>query len=446
MARQSIVAGALAVVLMGSVSRLGDGQQPAAPQQQQSIPDAPKPQTSLPVSGISPGQGTPEQTSLAPVPASADPNAPAASLPNTTQETHADDGTAPEGEGLKAFTLAPVTVNFVQVPFTVKDKHNQLVPGLSWRDVRVYENNVRQHVTLWTTDPFPLSVALVIDQSVTPDTMAKINNALSSIQGAFSPYDEVAVFTYNNGPKMQSDFTAAQSARLSAVIERSKGTGREAMYYAPGEALSQNININNGAQSYIDPNTNQHHGTSLSTTTNVPRDSHTLNDAIFEAAKATTKAGRGRRRIVYVISDGKEYGSTVKYKDVVHYLQENNIAVFATLVHDLPTIPGLGFVDRIHIPLEMRDNLLPQYAAATGGQVDPELRTKGIEDSFARITEQVRTMYTVGYYSHEPFIDGKYRPIEVRVLRSGLSVIAKPGYYPTAQTMTPPAPTSAASH
>lgn len=447
MARQSIIAGALAVALLGSVSRLGDGQQTAPVAQQGSIPDAPKPQTTLPVNGITPGEGTPAQLPAAPSPAATDPNAPATSLPATAaQETHPDDGPAPEGEGLKAFTLAPVTVNFVQVPFTVKDKHNQLVAGLSWRDVRVYENNVRQHITLWTTDPFPLSVALVIDQSVTPDTMAKINNALGSIEGAFSPYDEVAVFTYNNGPKMQTDFTAAQSARLSAVIERSKGTGREALYYAPGEALSQNININNGAQAYIDPNTNSRHGTSISNTTNVPKEVHTLNDAIFEAAKATAKTGKGRRRIVYVISDGKEYGSSVKSKDVVHYCQENNIAVFATLVHDLPTIPGLGFVDRIHIPFEMRDNLLPQYAAATGGQVDPELRTKGIEQSFARITEQVRTMYTVGYYSHEPFIDGKYRPIDVRVLRTGLTVIAKPGYYPTAQNMMQPGSATTTTH
>lgn len=440
-----MVAGALAIALLGSVSRLGGGQQTAP--SPGSIPDGPRPQTTLPVNGISPGQGTPAQIE-APVPTATDPNAPASSLPTAAapQENHPDDGPAPEGEGLKAFTLAPVTVNFVQIPFTVKDKHNQLVPGLTWRDVRVYENNVRQHISLWTTDPFPLSVALVIDQSVTPDTMAKINNALGSIAGAFSPYDEVAVFTYNNGPKMQTDFTAAQSARLSAVIERSKGTGREAMYYAPGEALSQNININNGAQAYIDPNTNSRHGTSMSTTTNVPRESHTLNDAIFEAAKATARTGKGRRRIVYVISDGKEYGSTVKYKDVIHYLQENNIAVFATLVHDLPTIPGFGFVDRIHIPLEMRDNLLPQYAAATGGQVDPELRTKGIENSFARITEQVRTMYTVGYYSHEPFIDGKYRPVDVRVLRSGLTVIAKPGYYPTAQNMMQPGSATTTTH
>ena len=92
----------------------------------------------------------------------------------------------------------------------------------------------------------------------------------------------------------------------------------------------------------------------------------------------------------------------------------------------------------------MRDNLLPVYTAATGGQTDPEFRQKGIEASFAKIAEQVRNQYTIGYYSHDPFIDGKFRKVEVKVLRPNLTVIAKEGYYPTAQDTTPhPAQTAA---
>ena len=110
------------------------------------------------------------------------------SLPASPAKPSADEGPAPDvpaaGEGAKAFTLV-TNVNFVEVPFTVKDSKGQLVPGLTWRDVRVYENNVRQQPRLFTVDPFPLSVALVIDQSMTFDTMTKVNNALGALQGAF---------------------------------------------------------------------------------------------------------------------------------------------------------------------------------------------------------------------------------------------------------------------
>ncbi len=443
---------------MVSVAGFAQQQQSALPDapQQQAVPDAPRPQTTLPSYGtITPGSGTGAATPQTSAPAPAPPpddfqtRAPGTSLsPGTPAAGTADDGPAPDlpapGQGQGAITTFSTRTNFVEIPFTVKDSKNQLVPGITWREVRVYENNVRQQMAVYTTDAAPLSVALVIDQSVTFDEMTKINNSLAALQGAFTPYDEVAVFTYNNGPRLRTDFTAAQSARLSAVLEQSKSVGREPLFYDTGTALGQNINLNNDASLTTMPLTNATHGTSTSNTINVPRDVHTLNDAILEAAKTLTHAGKGRRRIIYVISDGKEYGSTAKTKEVIRYLQTNKIAVYATLVHGLPTIKGEGFLDKVHLPLQMRDNLLPVYTSATGGQTDPEYRQKGIEASFSKIAEQVRNQYTIGYYSHEPFIDDKFRKVEVKVQRPNLTVISKDGYYPAAQDTTPrPAQTAA---
>jgi VWFA-related protein len=421
-------------------------QQQAIPDSPKSqIPDGPRPQA-LPVQGTKPGMGTtPTDNGEAPD----DQTAPATALPPATPKP--DDGpppTIPEaGKGTAAFANADTPVgtdvqtihvqtNFVEVPFMVKDKKGRQVPGLTWRDVRIYENGLRQQPALFTVDPFPLSVALVIDQSLTYDNMAKVNNALGAMQAAFTPYDEVAVFTYNNGPRKRTDFTAGQSPRLNFVLDQSRTTGRDAIWADTSGPMSQNINLNGGAQSYIDPNTNSTHGRSLSNQQNVPREVHTLNDAILEAAIATSKAGPGRRRVVYVISDGKEYGSKAKYKEVVKYLQQNKIAVYGTLVGD-SSLPVVGYLDKIHLPLTMRDNILPAYANDTGGQFDAQFRQKGIEASFAKIAEEVRTQYTVGYYTHQPFIDGKFRSLEVKVLRPDLQVIAKKGYYPTASDARP---------
>jgi VWFA-related protein len=416
--KQIVLAGALAGMLLSQ----------QAVSQQQSIPDAPKPQALPDLGSIAPGKGTTLTSNGNSTPADGQ-NAPQSQLP-AQPTTHPDDGPPPEvappGQGAKMFTLAGPTVNFVQIPFTVKDSKGQLVPAITWRDVRVYENGLRQQISLFTSDPFPLSVALVIDQSVTFDTMEKINNALAALQGAFTPYDQVAVFTYSNGPQMRTDFTAAQSARLAAVLEQSKGTGREPAM-GLGGPLAQTTNINN---EQFDPNTAPIRN-SPGMTFNAPREVHTLNDAILAAAVATTKTGQDRRRVVYVISDGKEYGSEAKQKDVIKYLQTHQISVYATVVGDT-ALPGMGWMDKFHLPLQMRDDVLPQYVAATGGQIDPEFRTGGIERSFAKITEEVRTQYTLGYYTHEPFIDGKYRKVEVRVLRPNLSVIAKDGYWPDA--------------
>ena len=414
--------------------------QPPAPQQQ-AIPDAPRPQALPKLNSI-----TPVSTAVPDAPPAAPPtnastdgqsNVPSAlsSSPATSVSALQEEGDTQEVVHQDAFRIV-TTTNFVEVPFSVKDSKSQLVPGLKPRDVRIYENGLRQQVRLFTVDPFPLSVALVIDQSVTFDVMTKVNYALAALQGAFTPYDEVAVFTYNNGVREQTAFTAAQSARLGQILSQSKGKGVEP-HYSAGGPLSQTT-YKNGQQ--VDAVTAPNHGNPGAVFNAPEKEFHTLNDAILAAASETSKAAKGRRRIVYVISDGKEYGSKAKEKDVIRYCQGNSVAVYATLVGD-SAVPGLGFLDRIHLPLTMRDDVLPRYAGATGGQVDPEFRQRGIEMSFAKITEEVRTQYTVGYYSHEPMLDGKFRKLEVRVARPNLTVIAKDGYYPRPSSSAPPVST-----
>jgi hypothetical protein len=81
----------------------------------------------------------------------------------------------------------------------------------------------------------------------------------------------------------------------------------------------------------------------------------------------------------------------------------------------------------------MYDNRLASYVLATGGTLDSENGLNGIEKSYARIAEEARNQYTLGYLSHESIYDDKYRSLDVRVLRPGLEVIAKKGYWPSAQ-------------
>jgi hypothetical protein len=92
-------------------------------------------------------------------------------------------------------------------------------------------------------------------------------------------------------------------------------------------------------------------------------------------------------------------------------------------------------VSRFHIPFQMNDNVLPKYTQATGGALDAERGTNGIEKSYRKLAEEARNQYTIVYYSHQPAIDDRYRSIEVRVDRPSkeVEVTAKPGYYPTAQ-------------
>ena len=322
-------------------------------------------------------------------------------------------------------------MNFVEVPVTVKDSKGKLVAGLTWRDFKVYENDTREPLQVFTVDPAPLSIAFVIDQSLTSDVMAKVNNSLGAIQGALTPYDEVAVFSYNNGAQNRSGgFTGAQSARVPFVLSMAKAAGEEMLVpINDGPMAGCNVRQNGNC---VDPNIQPGRSAGGGTFMTIPKEIHTLNDAILAAAKELSTRPKGRRRIIYVISDGKESGSKAKYSEVVRYLETNKTAVYGTLVGDSARW-GEGYVSRFHVPGMMTDNILIKYAHATGGVLDSERGVDGIEKSYAKIAEEARTQYTLGYYSHQPILDTRFRKIDVRVERPGMEIIAKTGYYTSGQ-------------
>lgn len=388
--------------------------------------------------GVTPGQGAPSGSAdngSASGPdggqagaAGSQPPATKTSAPTTQPKNNApppEQPAAGEGSSTAAYTMR-TRVNFVLIPVIVKDNKGHLVPGLTWRDFQVFEDGAPQQLTFFTVDPFPLSVAFVLDQSLPQDTMKKVNESLKALQGAFAPYDEVSVYTYASHVTQATSFTGAQSQRLTAVLGRIQSPGRD-MQAPTGTGPLAEGPIINGLT--IDPNvTPMGHGTNIAI---IPHQIHTLNDAILEAANGLSQRGKARRRIIYVISDGKEHGSTAGYKEVVRYLLANQIAVYGTLVGDSAT-PVLGFLDKYHLPLVGTDNILPKYTKASGGQLDAEFSINGIERSFAKITEEVRAQYTLGYNSHRSVFDSRFRQVEVQVDRPGLNVISKQGYYPKA--------------
>ncbi len=410
-----------------------------AQQQPAPVPDAPTPQAPPPLPGVSggitPGAGAgeapttpdsgsgPQTTPDQPPPPA---NQPPAAEPQPQQQS-----TPPE-QGGSAVTKFVVQVNFVQVPVTVKDSKGNLVSGLTWRDFTVYENSTREPLRVFSVDPEPLSIAFVIDQTLPSNVMDQVNRSMGSIQGALTPYDEAAVFTYTNGAKEWTGFTGGQSSRLPAVLSLAQATGSDPSVPVTGgnPFAACNISINGNCP---DPNLQPGKSTQSIGQVDLPKEIHTLNDAILAAAKELSTRPKERRRIIFVISDGKEYGSRATWKEVVRYLQTNHIAVYGTLVGDTAHW-GVEWADRIHVPFTgVYDNILYRYTVATGGDYYAEGNVNGIERSYAKIADQARDQYTLGYLSHESIYDDKFRRVEVRVDRPNVTVISMDGYYPSAQ-------------
>jgi VWFA-related protein len=387
---------------------LPDGPTPK-PQSQQSVPDAPQPknpQGQFPDNAPPAPKNVHDDAAPASTPTPAAQQKPANVLPSTRDDLY----------------KMVVPVNFVQVPVIVKDGAGKLVPGLTSNDFKVYEDGQPQQLKFFTADPFPLSAAVIVATDMPSTTMKKVNESLPSLIGAFSEFDEVALYRYGNTVQQVSGFTGAGSMPTS-TINRIKRPGREGGPPMTGGPFGGGPSIN--GHPVNDPNATGGRSTEVQTP---PREFYVLNDAILRAAQDLSRRDKTRRRIIFVISDGRELGSSANYDEVKKILLSNNISVFAVGV-DTASIPIYDKLNRVRVPGFGTANILPRYASETGGDVMAEFDRDGIEKAYARIADTARTQYTLGYTTRATQASN-YRTIDVRVLRPNLNVIAKPGYYP----------------
>lgn len=404
---------------------------------QDSLPDAPLPQNNAPdppaavpqaSNRPSPDAGsTPENTTPSPAQAQPQPNNDAAAPPAQPKPaiTTLAPGQQPSGAPApqeQLFTLSR-QLNFVQVPVTVKDDSGRLVNGLLRPNFSVLENGVQQNIVFFTSDPFPISAALIIDIDLPNTALDRIKETFSALTGAFSEFDELAVYTYGNTVRSQQDFLGALSDKTAATLR----SVRKIEGQPSGPAVNDNpMTAGPSVNGRQFPDT----GRSVSSMDNrAYPESAVLNDAILRASVDLGRRDATRRRILFIISDGREKGSTASYDDVKKVLLTNNITVFAVAA-DTAAMPVYDKLARIRLPRQGYGNILPKYASATGGEVLAEFSRSAIEDAYSRLTEEARNQYTLGYYSNAPRSSLAYRSIDVRVNRSKLKVYARDGYYP----------------
>jgi len=417
---------------------------------QQPLPDAPRPQNNAPppstpdAAASAPGSDSagaastkanpqdagntrPTDDPTQPLP-STNPQAPPPGSQGIKTVPAGKNGNAPGNDFDQLFTLEK-DVNFISVPVTVKDPEGKMVDGLLAQDFSVYEDNVRQTITFFTSDPFPLSAAVVIDLGISDNTLKKVAATYSALDGSFGPFDKVAVFTYGNSVHKQADFGNPQ--RLQLALQRIRDLqGQNPGSPVVGGPLGSPPNVNGKP---VDPGV-------LPLPSQAPtRESHVLNDAILMAATELSHLPRENRKIIFVISNGYEYGSRASYAQVLKVLLTNGIAIYSVGV-EAAAVPGMNKIDKLHIPGQGYTDILPKYANATGGDVIDSYSREAIESAYQSITSQARNQYTLGYTTPQR-ASSAYRDIEVRVKRPGLLVTARHGYYPLPpQRATPQQP------
>ena len=297
----------------------------------------------------------------------------------------------------------------VIVPVTVKNRDGQLIGDLRSDEFRVLQDGIEQKIIRFTSDPYPLSSVVVIDNNLSQKQSAQVQKSLIAIAAGFGPADEVAVVTYDQFPKTVSDFSFNNDQLFSTLKRLDLGS------HFPGAGFD-------GGPMTAGPTANGHsleNGAPTPLGAKLPPQSKCLDDAVYAAAEMLKGRGRDRRKTVFLISDGNNSRRNEhSFNQTIQLLLTADVSVYSISVG--------------HALLQHETARLEKYAQDTGGDAFFAGSAPDLERLYSKVTEQARNQYILAFTPEEADRTKDYHTIEVRVRRPDLDVSAREGYYSSA--------------
>ena len=311
---------------------------------------------------------------------------------------------AQDSQGTDPDYTVKVPVELVLVPVTVENGDGMPIAGLQKENFTLLEEGVPQKISFFSVDPFPMSVAILIDRTGDARTFALLKQTLVPLTEAFSAFDEMAVYQFENTLDKVQDFTANKDDVLNAFKRIGLIGAAPAL---TSEPFSNDTTIN---------------GIPLETATGKVPPPKTINthidDAIFNASIDLQGRSKDRRKVILVISNGQNApGNRHSYDDTVKALTRTEVVVYGIG-------QGSAFL--------MRKNILSRYANVTGGSVWYPAGVNSFSETYQKIAQLARNQYILGYLPKAKVDTLSYRKIDVSVVSQETKVNKvrhRHGYY-----------------
>lgn len=289
-------------------------------------------------------------------------------------------------------TTPPITiqVDLVSVVVSVTDPHNRQVAELGQNDFLVYEDGVQQRIKYFGSETnLPLRIGLLVDtsNSVRPRFQFEQEAAIDFLHTALRPKkDKAFVLSFDSSVSQAQDFTDDPQALADAVRGLRAGGGTA------------------------------------------------LHDAIYLGSKKLAEGtSQQYRKMLIVLSDGNDAGSVVSREEALNMARRHEVVIF-TVSTGAPSIQYSGESRKLQrnpceVTGEGGNKVLEYFAESTGGRAYCPFSTLDVGRSFERITEELRSQYTIAYTPTNRVRDGRFRSITIEVRRKGFRAHHRPGYY-----------------
>lgn len=296
-----------------------------------------------------------------------------------------------------------VETNLVNTLFTAVDKDRHFITSLRQEDVRIFENDVAQPVSLFERETDrPLSLALLIDTSESQRAVlpAEKQAARAFVDLVIRPnMDRSAVISFTGIPKIEQPLTN-DLVKLRKGIEHVKVelSAENARRIADDEPL-------------------------------LPKDQDPSGyTGIWDALWMTTdellsKTPGNTRRAIILLSDGDDTSSTIKKQDVIDLAVKTDVVIYS-----------IGIRDRDFPEGKLDSGSLKKISDRTGGRAFFPAQPDDLKLAFSQIDQELRSQYLIAYSPTNANHDGSYRRLRLEVLNPDLrknkvKLLYREGYY-----------------
>lgn len=269
-----------------------------------------------------------------------------------------------------------VDSDLVVLPVNVTDPQGNFVSGLKKENFNVYEENRIQNLTLFQQEDSPVTVGLIVDHSGSMQPkLTNVINAISAFAHSGNPEDEMFVVNFSDSVLLEplggKPFTS-DAAELGSAAGAASAVGRTALYDAVAQGLVH------------------------------------------------LQLAHWQKRALIIISDGGDNASRYTYSQILALARQSQVAIYA-----------IGLLDESG--REENPNILKRLCQDTGGISLFPNSSQSIADFSARIAEDLREQYLLGFVPEAQTSSASFRKVSVNVIapdRGKIRVRTRPGYSP----------------
>lgn len=251
---------------------------------------------------------------------------------------------------------------------SIKSSDGRFAGGLRKDQFKVVEDGVEQSIEYFSAEQTPFAAAILLDTSGSMEERVSMARAAAiRFLDGLRADDNVAIYRFDSKIELVQPFSNSRDIAEAAFDLKALGMTR-------------------------------------------------MNDAIYQAAADLSERDEKRKAIV-VLSDGQDTMSS----------RSADRALKTAMAADI-TIYTIDMSPLNHTKRAQNQGVLKNLAEKSGGTFVSTPGGSAMREAFAKIVEDLGVQYTLGYSPANTKKDGKWREIELRVSKPGLTIRTRKGY------------------